>query len=55
MIKQLLTAKDGKVNQARAAIETAAGKNDPREYIGAIIRNRDPPPDSAATRVDPRL
>lgn len=55
LIKQLLTAKDGKVNQARAAIETAAGKNDPREYIGAIIRNRDPPPDSASTRVDPRL
>lgn len=55
LVKQLLTAKDGKVNQARAAIETAAGKNDPREYIGAIIRNRDPPPDSAVTRVDPRL
>lgn len=55
MVKQLLTAKDGKVNLARAAIETAAGKNNPREYIGAIIRNRDPPPDSANMRVDPRL
>lgn len=55
MVKQLLTAKGGKINQARAAIETAASKNDPREYIGAIIRNRDPPPDSASMRVDPRL
>lgn len=37
LIKQLLTAKDGKVNMARAAIETAAGKENPREYIGRII------------------
>lgn len=38
LIRQLLASKDGKVNQARAAIETAAGKQDPREYIGAVIR-----------------
>lgn len=38
LIRQLLAAKDGKVNQARAAIEMAAGKQDPREYIGGIIR-----------------
>lgn len=55
MVKQLLDAKGGKVSDARAAIETAAGKNDAREYIGAIIRKRDPPPDSAVTHVDPRL
>jgi hypothetical protein len=41
MIKQLLTAKGGKINSARAAIETAAGKENPREYIGGILRNQD--------------
>jgi len=51
----LLTAKDGKVNLARAAVETAAEKENPREYIGAIIRNRDPPKGEASRYVDPRL
>ncbi len=39
MIKKLLTAKEGSVAQARAAIETASEKENPREYIGAILRN----------------
>lgn len=54
IIKKLLKAKDGKVTLARAAIETAAEKHDPREYIGGIIRNKEIP-DSADRRVDPRL
>jgi hypothetical protein len=54
MVKKLLTAKGGKVNLARAAIETAASKNDPREYIGGIIKNQEIP-DSADRKVDPRL
>lgn len=54
MVKKLLTAKGGKTNLARAALETAAGKNDPREYIGGIIRNQEIP-DSADRKVDPRL
>lgn len=54
MVKRLLTAKGGRVSLARAAIETAAEKNDPREYIGAIIKNQEIP-DSADRRVDPRL
>ncbi len=39
LIKHLLKAK-GRVELARAAIETAATKQDPREYVGAIIRGR---------------
>lgn len=54
MVKRLLVAKEGKINQARAALETAAGKHDPREYIGGIIKNKEMP-DSAERRVDPRL
>lgn len=44
LITQLLKAKEGKIPLARAAIETAATKHDPREYIGAIIKGKDPPP-----------
>jgi len=40
LIKRLLTCKGGKINQARAAIEASADRQDPREYIGAIIRGR---------------
>ncbi|VIO80080.1 hypothetical protein [Bradyrhizobium ivorense] len=38
MIRQLLTAKGGRAPLARAAIEQASTKENPREYIGAIIR-----------------
>jgi hypothetical protein len=38
LIAQLLKSKSGKVTDARAAIETAAGKQNPREYIGGVIR-----------------
>jgi hypothetical protein len=41
--KQLLTAKDGVVPLARAVAEQASTKQDPREYIGAIIKNRKEP------------
>lgn len=44
LIKNLLASK-GAVELARAAIETAATKQDPREYIGAMVRGRDPPTD----------
>lgn len=47
LISQLVKAKGG-VPLARAAIETAATKQDPREYIGAIIRGKDPPDDLRA-------
>jgi hypothetical protein len=40
------------VELARAAIETAATKQDPREYIGAIVRGRD---DQTRRDWDPRL
>ncbi|WP_051003013.1 hypothetical protein [Bradyrhizobium elkanii] len=40
MIRQLLTAKGGKTPLARAAIEQASTKENPREYIGAIIRGQ---------------
>jgi uncharacterized protein YdaU (DUF1376 family) len=38
LITNLLKAKDGNVALARAAIETASTKGNPREYIGAIAR-----------------
>lgn len=55
LIKQLLAAKDKNIPLARAAIEQASTKQNPREYIGGIIRNRDPPLGQAVTYVDPRL
>jgi hypothetical protein len=48
LIKQLVLAKGGSLAQARAAIEQASEKHDPREYIGAIIRRRDGPEDLRA-------
>ena len=48
LITELLKAKDGKVALARAAIETASTKHDPREYVGAIIRGK---PDEQPYRV----
>lgn len=38
LIKQLLKAKGGSVPLARAAIEQASTKGDPREYIGRVVR-----------------
>jgi hypothetical protein len=38
LIKSLLKAKNGDTALARAAIETASTKSNPREYIGAIAR-----------------
>ena len=38
LIASLLKAKKGSVPLARAAIEQASTKENPREYIGAIIR-----------------
>lgn len=55
LIAQLLKAKAGKITDARAAIETAAGRQNPREYIGAIIRNHDPPAGEVSRYVDGRL
>lgn len=48
LITELLKAKDKSIPLARAAIETAATKQDPREYIGAIIRGRNAPDDARA-------
>lgn len=38
--KKLLDSKGGNIPLARAAVEQASTKADPREYIGAIIRGR---------------
>lgn len=38
MIQKLLAAKHGMIALARAAIEQAATMDDPRQYIGAIVR-----------------
>ncbi|MEY9137601.1 hypothetical protein ACVMII_006498 [Bradyrhizobium diazoefficiens] len=48
LVSRLLKAKGGKVPLARAAIEQASTKHDPREYIGAIIRA---PPEHEPPRV----
>lgn len=50
LVKKLLGAKDGNVALARAAIEQASTKSDPREYLGAIIRNRGSPEDERTAR-----
>ena len=41
LIKRLLAAKDNNIALARAAIEQASTKSNPREYLGAIIRSRE--------------
>jgi hypothetical protein len=53
LITKLLKSKAGKVPLARAVIETASTKQDPREYVSAVIRGRDPAP--VNQRRDPRL
>jgi hypothetical protein len=40
MISKLLAAKDKNIALARAAIEQASTKAEPREYISAILRNK---------------
>jgi uncharacterized protein YdaU (DUF1376 family) len=40
LISKLLVAKQKNVALARAAIEQASTKSDPREYIGAIVRGK---------------
>lgn len=46
--KKLLDAKGGSIPLARAAVEQASTKENPKEYIGAIIRGRDSPEDLRA-------
>jgi hypothetical protein len=43
LAKRLLAAKDGSIPLARAAAEQASTKENPREYLGAIIRTREEP------------
>lgn len=40
LIARLLKSKGGSIAEARAAIEVASTKQDPREYIGAILRGK---------------
>ena len=39
LVRRLLTSKSDNVALARATIETASTKGDPREYLGAVISN----------------
>jgi hypothetical protein len=48
LIKKLVSVKSGSIDLARSALEMAATKADPREYIGAIIRGRDGQDDARA-------
>lgn len=48
LITDLVKAKQGSFALARAAIETASTKQNPREYVGAIIRGTGPPDDARA-------
>jgi hypothetical protein len=50
LIQKLLKAKERNIPLARAAVEVAATKHDPRGYIGGCIRGADPD-----RYVDPRL
>lgn len=49
LITNLLKAKGGSVELARAALEQSAASADARSYIGAIIRGRNAPSDKAAS------
>jgi len=49
LIKNLLKAKGGKVALARAAIEQASTKQDPREFIGRIVATTGPADPANAT------
>jgi len=55
MAKMLLNSQAGSLEKARAALETAATKSQPREYLGAIIRGRERDERDARRHVDPRL
>lgn len=48
MIKNLIKAKQGSIPHARAAIEIASTKENPREYIGGILSGTGPPDDARA-------
>lgn len=48
LIKNLIKAKKGSVPHARAAIEIASTKENPREYIGGILSGTGPPDDARA-------
>lgn len=50
LAKKLLDAKGGSIPLARAAAEQASIREDPREYLGAIIRNRGDPEDERRAR-----
>ena len=54
MIRKVLAAKGGSIPLARAAMEQASTKGDPREYLGAIIagKERDGPTLTARDRGD---
>jgi hypothetical protein len=44
LIAKLLKARDGNIALARAVIELASTKQDPREYVGAVIHHKTGPP-----------
>lgn len=48
LIAKLVKTNNGSIAKARAALETASTKADPREYIGAVVRGRDSPEDLRA-------
>lgn len=50
MLRKLLKAKGDNIPLARAAVEQASQKSDPREYIGAIIRGRGNSPEDLRAR-----
>ena len=52
---KLLKAKGGKIALARAALEIAATKENPREYIGAAIKKRDGPEQSDTVIINGRV
>lgn len=54
LIRKLLDAKGGNIALARAALEVASTKADPREYVGGVIRGS-PDDDDAVVRPDGRI
>jgi len=65
LVAKLIEAKGGSIPLARCALEIASTKADPREYVGAVVRNEDvadhrkrpskPAPQTFRSRIPPEI
>jgi len=57
LVAKLIEAKGGNIPLARAALEVASTKADPREYVGAVVRPKasTPAPQTFRSRIPPEI